>query len=102
MIMIVVFSQRMQILYPSWSSVTIIAAGETTTAGARRLGTFQQRYCNDELGVYEPGGPIIWMMPGEGNADGRFHYNRFVASLSKDSISGYDSEGYTTVTNDSI
>jgi hypothetical protein len=40
------------------------------------------------------------MTPGEGNADGRFHYNRFVASLTRDSISGYDSEGYTT--NDSI
>jgi hypothetical protein len=45
------------------------------------LGTFQQRYwMNWEF--YEPGGPIVLMTPGEGNADG------FEAYTTNETVSG--------------
>ncbi|KAG6896631.1 hypothetical protein C0992_007037 [Termitomyces sp. T32_za158] len=46
------------------------------------LGTFKQRYWHT-YEFYEPGGPIILMTPGEGNADGYYGYltNRTINGL---------------------
>ncbi|KAG6861573.1 hypothetical protein C0995_014869 [Termitomyces sp. Mi166 len=46
------------------------------------LGTFKQRYWHT-YEFYEPGGPIVLMTPGEGNADGYYGYltNRTINGL---------------------